>query len=236
MTGKTETRREAASTTRRLVAITYVQKHRDVDVEDVSLLELSRVGNAVANHLVHRGADRLGKAAVVEGRGVSICLHHHVMDGPINGVGGHARPHHRARLRQHSRRQATGRAHGVQGGARVNLRLRLPGRVLARLGVGRSGDVGRDRVRRTHHAWQDGRARQLFLSQAQQLAHAQTKGTIRHVCRAAIWEQTRGKRAGTTAGVREASAGHRPRGRARGTVGGDLMHNERTELKYCGRA
>lgn len=46
----------------------------DVDVENISILEYSLVGDAVADDLVERRAYRLGKMAVVEGRWVRLRL------------------------------------------------------------------------------------------------------------------------------------------------------------------
>ena len=48
------------------VAVHAVEEDGDVEVDDVAVLERPAVGDAVADHLVGRGADRLGEAAVVE--------------------------------------------------------------------------------------------------------------------------------------------------------------------------
>ena len=44
----------------------------NVDVENITVLEDSLIGNAVADDLVDRGADRLGEVAVVERRRVRL--------------------------------------------------------------------------------------------------------------------------------------------------------------------
>lgn len=54
------------------VAVEAAVVQGDVDVEDVAVLEDALIGNAVADDLVRRGADRLGEFAVVEGR--RVCL------------------------------------------------------------------------------------------------------------------------------------------------------------------
>ena len=43
---------------------------RDVDVEDVALLQPPGVGHAVGRHVVHRGGDTLGEPLEVEEGGV----------------------------------------------------------------------------------------------------------------------------------------------------------------------
>src|SRR5690606_5883908 len=51
------------------VAVVAVLDDGDVDVDDVAVPELLVARNAVAHHMVDRGADRLRKAAIVERRG-----------------------------------------------------------------------------------------------------------------------------------------------------------------------
>mmetsp|Transcript_2541 Transcript_2541/g.5731 ORF Transcript_2541/g.5731 Transcript_2541/m.5731 type:complete len:290 (-) Transcript_2541:53-922(-) len=53
------------------VAMVAAKVARHVDVDDVAVLELVRVRDTMADHLVDRGAARLGEAVVVERRGVS---------------------------------------------------------------------------------------------------------------------------------------------------------------------
>src|SRR2546429_6050443 len=50
------------------VAVESVADHGDVDVDDVPGLQALVIRDAVADHVVHRGTDGLGKAAVVEVR------------------------------------------------------------------------------------------------------------------------------------------------------------------------
>src|SRR3984893_7423510 len=51
------------------VAVKSVADHGDVDIDDVAGLQALVIRDAVADHVVHRGADGLGKTAVVEVRG-----------------------------------------------------------------------------------------------------------------------------------------------------------------------
>jgi hypothetical protein len=48
------------------VAVPAVLDDRDVDIDDIALLQPALAGNAVADDVVDRGADRLGKTAVIE--------------------------------------------------------------------------------------------------------------------------------------------------------------------------
>ena len=48
----------------------FLATDRDVDVEDVSLLQLPGVGHTVGRHVVHRGGDALGEPLEVEEGGV----------------------------------------------------------------------------------------------------------------------------------------------------------------------
>lgn len=50
------------------VAVVAVLDHGDIDVDGVTVLERLLVGDAVAHHMVDRGADRLGETFVVERR------------------------------------------------------------------------------------------------------------------------------------------------------------------------
>eukprot|EP01139_Manchomonas_bermudensis_P023676 Amastigsp_a841384_207.p2 type:complete len:199 gc:universal Amastigsp_a841384_207:413-1009(+) len=55
------------------IRVHAVLKDRDVDVDDVAVLERVRVRDAVADDFVDRGADALGVAFVVERRRVRAC-------------------------------------------------------------------------------------------------------------------------------------------------------------------
>ena len=62
-------------------------------VADVSILQLSEVGDAVTDHLVDGCAAGLGEVEVVEGRRVAVPLHTRLVHHPVNLVRGHPRPH-----------------------------------------------------------------------------------------------------------------------------------------------
>ena len=54
------------------VAMPAIDDQRHVDVDDVAVAQRLVVGNAVADDMVDRGADRLGIAAIVEGAGTAL--------------------------------------------------------------------------------------------------------------------------------------------------------------------
>ena len=60
---------------RGIIPVKALHHERDVDADDIALLQdLLRVGDAVADDVVHRGADALGKAPVVEWCGDDVVL------------------------------------------------------------------------------------------------------------------------------------------------------------------
>ena len=74
------------------VAVEAVLDDRDVDVDDVARLELFGPRNAVAHHVIDRGAHGLGETAVVQRRGDGLLLvDDEVVAEPVQLFGGHAR-------------------------------------------------------------------------------------------------------------------------------------------------
>ncbi|MNG01284.1 hypothetical protein D3C84_842560 [compost metagenome] len=98
-----------------------VLDHRHVDVEDVAILERLVIGDAMADHVVDRGADRLGEALVVERRGNGLL---HVDDvvvaDTVQFLGGHAGFDMLADHLQHFGGQAAGNAHLLDFGGRLD--------------------------------------------------------------------------------------------------------------------
>ena len=72
------------------VAVDPADERRDVDVEDVAVLQHPRVGDAVADHLVGRGAHALGEVVVVERRRIGVALDVQLVDVLVDLVGGDA--------------------------------------------------------------------------------------------------------------------------------------------------
>ena len=96
------------------IAVVAILDHRDVDVDDVAVLQPPIARDAVADHVVDRRADGLRKAAVVEWGGDRLLLLHDVpvADG-VELSGGHPRGHVRLDHLQHLRGEPSGDAHPV---------------------------------------------------------------------------------------------------------------------------
>ena len=73
------------------VAVHAVEVRGDVDVDDVAVLDHAAVRDAVADHLVDAGAQRLREAAVAERRGVGAVVAEELVADPVELVGGDAR-------------------------------------------------------------------------------------------------------------------------------------------------
>jgi len=94
------------------VAVEAVADHRDVDVDDIAGLQPAVIRDAVADHVVHRGADGLREAAVVEVRGHrALHLHDVVVAEPVELFRRHPRHHVLADHVEHLGREAPGDAH-----------------------------------------------------------------------------------------------------------------------------
>ncbi len=75
------------------VAVEPVPERRDVDVHNVAIVENRVVGDAVTDDFVHRGADRLGVAAVAECRGVGAVGDEELVADGVEFIRGHTRSH-----------------------------------------------------------------------------------------------------------------------------------------------
>ena len=122
------------------VAVHAVEIGGDVDVDDVAVLQRAVVGDAVADHLVDRGADRLGVAVVVEGRGVGAPVDVRLMGDAVELVGRDARGHGRAGERQHLGRHPAGDAHAGDHVRRLDHGL-VPADRLRRCGSSSAGTM-----------------------------------------------------------------------------------------------
>ena len=80
--------RDVAGEERRVgVAVHAVDVGGDVDVDDVAVLDHRRVGDAVADHLVERGAARLREALVAQRRRVGAVVDHVLVRDAVELVG-----------------------------------------------------------------------------------------------------------------------------------------------------
>src|SRR5690606_16385278 len=100
------------------IAVVAVLDYGDVDVQHIAVLQRLVVGDAVADHMIERGADRLGKAraarsgAVVEwSRNGLLHVDDVVVADAVEFLGGDAGPDVLADHLQHFGGQAAGYAH-----------------------------------------------------------------------------------------------------------------------------
>ena len=118
------------------IAVPAVEDERDVDIDDVAFTERLVVGDAVADDVIDRGADRLAIAAIVERGWVGAMVHGELEGEIVEPRGGDARldlvHEHVERLR----RQAARLAHALEIRRPVQLDL---------AGLAASGERGVDK-------------------------------------------------------------------------------------------
>ncbi len=94
------------------IAVVAILDDGDVEVDDVTLAQLLVVRDAVADHIVHRSADGLGEAVIVErGRDGLLHVDHVVVADGVQFVGGDARLDVGGDHDQHIGGQLAGNAH-----------------------------------------------------------------------------------------------------------------------------
>jgi hypothetical protein len=96
------------------VAVPAIEDDGDVDVDDVALGQQAVAGDAVADHVVDRGAGRLGVAAVAERRGHGAAGQHEVVNELVDLLGGHARLNMRGDHIERLGSQPSGAAHPLE--------------------------------------------------------------------------------------------------------------------------
>ena len=74
------------------VAVVAVQDGRDVHVDNVAVLELTQVGDPVADHLIYRGTERLWEVVIVERRRIRPRLDGDVVHESVDFISGHPGP------------------------------------------------------------------------------------------------------------------------------------------------
>ncbi|MPM79469.1 hypothetical protein SDC9_126503 [bioreactor metagenome] len=125
----------------------------DVDLDDVTVLERALVRDPVTDDLVHRGADRLGEAPVVERGRVGAVVAHVLVSDPVERVRRDPGCHRTARLVHRVGGDPADLAHLLDGlgalhvGARVHIDR---GVVLRLVGVLGPVDAGRHMEDRGH--------------------------------------------------------------------------------------
>ncbi len=123
------------------IAVPAVEHKRHVDVDDVALAQRLVVGNAVADHVVDRGADRLAVAAIHQRRRQRAVIAREFEYELVELFGGDARPHLVDQKIEHFGDELARPAHA--GKALRPVQLDLPG-----LAQGRGGgfDVAHDEL------------------------------------------------------------------------------------------
>jgi hypothetical protein len=108
-----------------------VQVRGDVDVDDVPVADHGVVGDAVADDLVQRGAQRLGVAAVAERAGVGAVAGQELVPHPVQLVGGHPGRDVPADLSQRLGGELPGGPHPLDGLGVLDVGLAERGALLA---------------------------------------------------------------------------------------------------------
>ena len=96
------------------IAMPAVQDDRHVDIDDVALLERTVAGDAVADDVIDRGAERMAVAAIAEARGQGAVIERVFEGKSVERRRGHARLHFGNQKVQHLRRQPAGPAHALE--------------------------------------------------------------------------------------------------------------------------
>ena len=95
------------------VAVEAADKGAHINADDVPLLQLPGIGDAVNDHLIHRNAGRSGKAAVAQKGGLCAMALNKPADGTVNLVGGDPRTDHGAGQSPGLSGEPPGPAHGL---------------------------------------------------------------------------------------------------------------------------
>jgi hypothetical protein len=131
------------------VAVDAVEVDGHVEVHDVAVTHHPVVGDAVADDLVDRGAQRLREAVVVERAGVAPPLDAQLVHVDVDLVGGHAGLDPLAGQPEDLGGHRTRPPHARQDLGRLDPGLRLAGDQ-AGVGVGGAGDGGRHGAHGAH--------------------------------------------------------------------------------------
>src|SRR5476649_629090 len=105
------------------IAVPAVEDQRHVDVDDVALFKRLVAGNAVADHVIERGAGRLLVAAIHQRRRQGAVIERIFQHQFIYFFGRHARLDMLDEHIETSRHQLPGLAHGLEGSRAVDLDL-----------------------------------------------------------------------------------------------------------------
>ena len=105
------------------IAVPAVEDQRHVDVDDVALFKRLVAGNAVADHVIERGAGRFLVAAIHQRGRQRAVIERVFQHQPVDFFGRHARLDMLDEHIEAARHQLAGLAHGLEGGGAVDLDL-----------------------------------------------------------------------------------------------------------------
>src|SRR5215469_5808425 len=117
----------------------------DIDVDDVAVANRRVVRDAVADHLVERGAQRLREGPVAQRAGIGTMITEEIVADAIQLVGGHAGGHMPADLHQGLGRDPPGYPHALDRLGVLDIPLSATRRTPA--DVFGPGNAGRDIAR-----------------------------------------------------------------------------------------
>jgi hypothetical protein len=98
-----------------------IDQRRDVDIDDIAFHQSAVAGNAVADHIVDRGAAAVLIAAITHRRGDAAASDTHAADDVVQLAGGDAGYDIRHQRVQYLRRQPPGLAHSGKAALVVKL-------------------------------------------------------------------------------------------------------------------
>ena len=134
------------------VAMHAIHVTRDVEVNDVAVLQHARIGNAMANHFVHRSAHTLWVTRIIQWTRVRAALNAQVVHIHINFIGGDSWTNKLSGKPEYFGSSRTCNAHALDNFRRLHCGF-LPTRDLAGLCVRRLHNVFRNSSHWTDGAW-----------------------------------------------------------------------------------
>ena len=118
------------------ITVPAIDDQRDVDVDDVAIAQRLRPGNAMANDVIDRRADRLGVAAIIERRRKCVVGDGELEDQIVETLRGHTGLDVRGQHIECGRRELPCLAHGGKRFRPMQLyRTEVPGFDLVRPGI-----------------------------------------------------------------------------------------------------
>ena len=92
-----------------------IEKNCDIHIENIAIFQGSRIGDAVADDFVHRGADGFGITVIVEGAGEAAFIDVGLVGDGVEFVGGDAGLGGGEGFIEHAAGGLSGGAHALDG-------------------------------------------------------------------------------------------------------------------------